>query len=83
MKLKDLVKTPTAKAAKKELSDKDYLQWLIYAVDDDVIVFKQRELCLGKSWAIQVVGTDYWLETTKTKREALALCKAMGWRVEK
>lgn len=83
MKLKDLVKTQTAKAAKKELSDKDYLQWLIYAVDGDVTFFKQRELCSGKSWAIQVVGTDYWLETTKTKPQALALCKEMGWRVQK
>ena len=83
MKLKDLVKTPTAKAARKEMSDKAYLEWLRYAVDDDVIVFKDKEIGSNKSWAIQVIGTDYWLECTSTKREALELCKKMGWRVEK
>jgi hypothetical protein len=83
MKLAELMKTPRAKAARKQLSDKGYLAWLLRAIDADVVVFEHREFLTDKRWAIQVVGTDYWLECTKTKQEALALCEQMGWRVEK
>ena len=83
MKLTELMKTPIAKAASKKMPDKSYLEWLRYAVDTNVIVFKDKEIGPYKSWAIQVIGTDYWLECTSTKQEALELCKKMGWRVAK
>ena len=83
MKLAELIKTPTAKAVRKHQSDRGYLEWLILALKTTAVkVYKQDEI-LPPCWAIQVVDTDYWLEMKKSKREALALCKAMGWKVEK
>ena len=32
-------------------------------------------------WAIVVEGTDFWMDTKKTKSEAVALCKKMGWNI--
>jgi hypothetical protein len=80
MNLAKLMKTPSAKAARKQLGDTDYLQWLTRAIDADVSVFKQNEFP-EKSWAICVHSTDYWLEAVKTKREALKMCDEMEWRV--
>ena len=39
-----------------------------------------------KMWAISVANDKYpcfWMDAKKTKKEALALCKEMGWKVTK
>lgn len=83
MKLKELERTPWAKEVKKEGNDKTYLQSLIHALDCWVYIFRQTECKEWSPWTICVAGTDFWLTTCKTKREALALCEKMGWRVKK
>lgn len=32
-------------------------------------------------WAIQVDGDTFWMDAKKTKKEAINLCKKMGWKI--
>lgn len=34
-------------------------------------------------WAIQVDGDNFWMDAKKTKKEAINLCKKMGWKIIK
>jgi hypothetical protein len=55
-----------------------------YALAPDLAVSIVRTNETGEwVWAITAVSHDseFWLDAKQTKLEALALCKAMGWRV--
>ena len=88
MTLKELKKTAWAKRVKKE-SHSVYLEAMNLAakVGLEVLIYKSTAL-ETPIWAISVYdGTDpddnFWMDAFKTKREALALCKEMGWKVIK
>ena len=83
MKLAELIKTPWAKDVRKESCDRTYLMSLYHAMDCSVNVIRQTAFPDAGKWSIKVIGTDWWLGCTKTKPQALALCKQMGWSVEK
>lgn len=83
MTLAELERTPWAKEVRKKSSDLIYLMSLQHALGCNVRVIRQTEVPDVGRWAIVIVGIAWWLGCTKTKRQALALCKQMGWRVEK
>jgi len=83
MKLEELERTPWAKEVRKKFFDRTYLMSLYHALDCTVKVIRQTEVPDVGKWAIVVIGTEWWLGCTNTKTQALALCKQMGWSVEK
>ena len=83
MKLAELKRTPWAKEVRKTASDRTYLMSLYHALDCNVKVIRQTEVPDVGKWAVVVIGTEWWLGCTNTKTQALALCKKMGWSVEK
>lgn len=53
----------------------------IAAPDFGVVVHYSYDLGMP-TWAIGVrANTDFWLDTCATRLDALALCKACGWRI--
>ena len=82
--MKAIERTAWAKEFKKEC-DWQYDNALKLATDPDlyVAVVKSYEVSISGEWAIIAGGTDFWLDAKKTKREAVALCKQMGWRISK
>lgn len=91
MTLKELKATEWAKEFKKE-SPACYQEALEYAMTSDLkvnvyqeLVFIGNETETSLNWVISVVDdpTDFWMDAKKTKKEALALCKLMSWKVVK
>jgi hypothetical protein len=81
----EIESTPWAQNFKRE-APSSYEEALILATSQDVEFEVYREGETGsRLWAISVVDegerTDFWMAATKTKKDALKLCKHMGWRV--
>ena len=51
--------------------------------DVAVRVVCSYEQSIEGEYAIIVNKTDFWLDAFKYKKDAVALCKKMGWRVVK
>lgn len=75
--------TAWARTFKRECSG-SYADAIAYASLDrlKVTVFKTDEIGTPM-WAVAVADTDFWMDALRTKKEALALCKQMGWRIIK
>ena len=78
-----LEKTRWAKVFKKE-DPINYNRALVYALDDPLYVSLYKNDELGEMvWAINVYNTEFWMDAKKTKKEAINLCKKMGWEIIK
>jgi hypothetical protein len=81
----ELKKTKWAKEFKKECPDQ-YEEALELALNPDLRVFIQKSDASGiVLWAVSTgeLNPEFWLDAKKTKKEALALCKEMGWKVNR
>jgi len=81
----EIESTPWAQSFKHE-APSSYEEALILATSPDVeFEVYQEDETGNRLWAISVVDegerTDFWMAATKTKKDALQLCKHMGWRV--
>lgn len=69
----------------------DYETGIKLAIDPALRVRIEKNTDLGyKQWAIVVIEpnlkpeiTEFWLESFDTKKEAVALCKEMRWKIQK
>lgn len=81
MTKEEILKTSWAKEFQKDdLSSFQYA--LDFCLQDDkfVEIYESNEMDTSKwEWVICISGTNFWLDTKKTKKECIALCKAMGW----
>ena len=71
-----------------EESPTSYDQAIKYACSDNFSVDLYHNTETGVPiWSIVACvddyPTDFWMDSFKTKKEALALCKEMGWRLVK
>lgn len=87
--LKKLRATSWAKQFRKECIA-CYPEAIFLASSPDLIVELDHNNETGLNdwvWSISVVSPEshyaFWLDSKKTKKEALALCKEMGWKVQK
>ena len=82
--LDELEATPWAKKFKED-SPVSYAQGLKYAQDKDLRVHIHKVDQYSDQWAISVLdgidAQDFWMDVTPTKKEALELCRLMGWKV--
>lgn len=80
MTRKELVKTTWAKNFKKT-NPMDYDDAIDIAMDNtvDVGIYKTDQTGEWR-WAIDA-GNGFWLDSFKTKKEAVSLCKKMGWKI--
>lgn len=90
MTRKELKKTQWAKRCKKETITEIYELSLDLALNPDLQVLVYKSTALEKPvWAISVQETNsrpddnFWMDTFKTKKEAVALCKEMKWKIVK
>lgn len=80
--MKNIEKTVWAKKLKKEEHISLYNRAIEIASDPDlqVDIYKTDET---GEWVWAVSADDcFWLDSFKTKKEAIALCKTMGWKYE-
>jgi hypothetical protein len=84
MNMRELKKTEWAKEFKTDNSV-EYDHALDLASGENVCVKVVHTNEAGKwEWAIfPVENTEFWFMAYRTKRDALALCKEMGWKVVK
>ena len=72
----------------KEDSPVSYAQALRYAQSKDLRVYVHKTNETGEvQWAISVLdedsSDDFWMDAMQTKKEALELCRHMGWKVSR
>ena len=90
MTRKELEKTAWAKRFKKETESHVYDEAITLAMKPElkVLVYKSDAL-EAPIWAVSVQETsnnpddNFWMDAFTLKKDALALCKEMGWRVVK
>lgn len=75
--------TPWAKAFKAD-SPVSYEEGIRYAMEKKLKVELDRNNENGQMvWAIRVFDRpEFWMDARPTKKEAAALCKTMGWRIQ-
>lgn len=78
-----LEETAWAKAFKAD-SPVSYQQALELALNPDLVVWLVRNNAAGV-WQWSIVADElapgFWMDAKPTRREALALCREMGWKV--
>lgn len=57
-----------------------YKQIVDKATTKGVVVYREDE-SPERLWVIQVTDTAFWLDSKKTKKEAVSLCKKMRWKI--
>ena len=67
-----------------------YRKAIDYALNDKLTIhlYKNNEINIDKwFWTIAAFidgkETGFWMDSFKTKKEALLLCKNMGWKIKK
>lgn len=82
----ELEETPWAKGFKK-CAPVSYIEALKFALDPSlrVDVVYANERGEGMEWCITAGehGPDFLMEICSTKRDALALCREMGWKLHR
>lgn len=82
MTKQQIEKTSWAKEFKRECL-KYYSDALQFALRTPLFVDIYKTDETGELlWVIQVKETTFWMDGFKTKKEAVALCKEMGWKVQ-
>lgn len=87
MTLEELEGTEWARKFKED-SPVSYAQALRYAQSRDLRVYVHKTNETGEvQWAISVLdedsSDDFWMDAMQTKKEALELCRHMGWKVSR
>ena len=84
MNKEQLDKTKWAKGFKKD-SPVSYSRALQYALQEPLYVHIYKNAESGTLlYSIVASGDDigFWMDSYKTKKEAVALCKKMGWKIK-
>ena len=81
MTREEILQTKWAKEFQKE-DLCSFQEALDFCLNDNrqITIYKTNET--GEElWVISIAESDFWLDTKKTKKEAINLCKEMGWKV--
>lgn len=82
MTLKELRKTEWSKSY-KIVCPSTFNEAMGYALNDDFFVTVGSSDETGKMlWFIAAYETDFWMDSFKTKKEAIDLCNVMNWKVK-
>lgn len=82
----EIEQTVWAKRFKAECPT-SYIEAIALAEKADMVVIEKRDDHSSAGdylWAIiPEINTDFWMDALKTKKEALAVCREMRWRVRR
>lgn len=84
MTKKQLLQTPWRKNLRKNVKSKsDYDEAISFALKDSCEVEIIKTTDRGwVEWAIMIPDSNgFWMDAKNLKKEALALCKEMGWKI--
>lgn len=80
---KKIESTPWAKAFKLD-SPVSYEQGIRYALEPELqVILDHNNESSDWVWAIRVFDSpEFWMDVRPTKKDAIALCREMGWKIQ-